>query len=1275
MLREVDIGANIIHGSLKTTGLAKLFNKALAGVAIQDFAPYAPSNNLYSFFVGAPIKVAGKTRGIVVLQFLTTEYDSWLSERSGMGFSGESYLIGEDDGITSYRSIRQVKQSQAGQQRTDPYIELALAGKSGQARKIGSTGQKELVSYSPIRIPGLHWAILSTIAEEEVRAPSEQLAVIIMMLVAFMAIVLGYLAVIISRKIIHPLNVLDQASKNIAAGNYATRLPEFPQTELASLMTTFNQMAVDIGSKTQELEQAKEYVEIIFSSMADGLIVVSTENIVKTANPAAFDLLEYSVANELIGQHIETFFSESASVAHAAGLQTQTQENYSDSFSDSFDTTALTKSGSTLEVAVSRSSFGSRKGAASGTVFVFRDISADKKVQAALKQAHDKLQESEAGLKSILAYAMDAIITIDGQGRVLSFNPAAEKLFGYVQNEVLGKDIADFIIPQTFRQAHRQGLLRHVEKGYKPLNINRRIEITGQTKNGETVDLEIALTCVFQHGEYNFTAFIHDITERKKLLDSLQEALQIAERSTQFKSEFLANMSHEIRTPMNAIIGLTHLSLQTDLSIQQRDYLDKIHSSANALLRIINDILDFSKIEAGKLAVEIIPFHLSDVLNDLSTLTIMKIHEKELEVIFSIAHNVPRTLLGDPTRLGQILINLTSNAAKFTASGEIVLSVERIDAGDEAVILQFAVKDTGIGMTPEQVKLLFQAFSQADGGTTRKYGGTGLGLTISKRLVEMMGGKIWVESAQGQGSQFFFTTRFGVPENCREKPLLLPVDLQKKRVLVIDDNQASQDMLRVALESFSFQVSTVSSGMAGLIELEKMRQEETPFDLLLLDWRMPQLDGAQTFCCLKSLDKPFDLPTMFLVPHTEQADVREQIGEVQPEGYLDKPVQLSALFDAVMTIFGKEGLASVTALENARDKDSFVPPGAGIGGARVLLVEDNDINQQVGKELLEMAGVVVEIANNCAEAVQRVTETEFELVLMDIQMPVMDGYQATCKIRENPERAKLPIVAMTANVMVQDLARCWDVGMDGHIAKPIDPKKLFHALNKWIQPMERLSLCQDDSVPQKNRQVQREKSFPAMSGINTEFGLSRVGGNVALFRTLLGKFCANHGNCAIEIQAAVDQEDSYLARRMAHTLKGVAGTIGALRLQAMAKEVESSLLVTAEFEQELALVIDSIRQLQPITQEENSAQKPKVTVVDLAVLLQTLALLKTHVVKKMPKNCHPILEQLAEMAFPFGMETDLENLTKLIKRYKMKEANSVIDAMVVQLTRSQDNGG
>jgi signal transduction histidine kinase/DNA-binding response OmpR family regulator len=671
------------------------------------------------------------------------------------------------------------------------------------------------------------------------------------------------------------------------------------------------------------------------------------------------------------------------------------------------------------------------------------------------------------------------------------------------------------------------------------------------------------------------------------MMEDIDEARTIADEANKAKGDFLANMSHEIRTPMNAVIGMAHLALKTELTPKQRDYLNKIQSSANSLLGIINDILDFSKIEAGKLDMESMDFNLDDVLDNLANLVTVKAQEKEnLEVLFGTAQDVPQFLVGDPLRLGQILINLANNAVKFTESGEIVVSTELVKRNEDEVALKFAVSDTGIGLTKQQAAKLFQSFSQADTSTTRKYGGTGLGLAISKRLVEMMDGKIWVESEAGHGSTFAFTATFGIRREKEKKRFKPSPDLRGMKVLVVDDNVTSREIFKDMLESFSFEVALAASGKEGLTQIQNA-VEDAPFELVIMDWKMPEMDGIEASKRIKSHKGLSKIPAIVLVTAYGREEIMQKAEQVGLDGFLIKPVNPSVLFDTIMQAFGQE-VPETSRIVRKHEKEAETLQT--IRGARVLLVEDNEINQQVAKEILEGAGLNVTVAGDGQQALDAVKENNFDAVLMDVQMPVMDGYTATRKIREweggrrnaecgngkkngensdlkseirnlRSEIKRIPIIAMTAHAMAGDEDKSLEAGMNGHVTKPIDPDQLFATLQQWIQPSEKRAQVQKSEVSieslESDQAVPDEEQLPeSLPAFDLTAGLERLRGNKRLYRKLLLDFGAKYTGMVDEISAALEAKDLNQAHSLVHNLKGLAGNLAATDLQAAAMEME-----------------------------------------------------------------------------------------------------------------------
>lgn len=712
---------------------------------------------------------------------------------------------------------------------------------------------------------------------------------------------------------------------------------------------------------------------------------------------------------------------------------------------------------------------------------------------------------------------------------------------------------------------------------------------------------------------------------------ALQEAKEMAEETSRIKSEFFANMSHEIRTPMNAIIGIADLALQMEMAPRLRDYLGKIAHASHSLLRIINDVLDFSKAEAGKITLESTCFDLGHVLENLADLFRDQVEKKNLELVIGVDPACPTALHGDALRLEQVLVNLISNALKFTQQGGVRLWVTGEQKGSgtvtepvsrstgDRVVLTFLVQDSGIGLSQAQVSKLFQPFSQADSSTTRQYGGTGLGLSICKRLVELMEGRIWVESSLGQGSLFAFTASFS-PDSVSDQVCVdVPPSLGGLPVLVVDDNEMAREALDITLRSLSFEPMLVASGAEAMAEMARAVESGTPYALVLLDHGMPGMDGIETahkmtaFCaqCVPRCCVP---EMILLSPSGREQDLLARANDAGIGAFLSKPVTRFRLFDTMMAVLGQNVVRSHRSGVQEIDPRMVADK---IGGAQVLLVEDNAINQQVAHEMLEHVGLMVTLANNGLEATRMVLDVPFDMVFMDVQMPVMDGYAATRTIREDARFAHLPIIAMTAHAMDGDRQRSLDAGMNDHITKPIDRKQLHAALLQWIKPGDRSHQARHSVVEQRPTKMGAMQKVPLeMPGVDVVAGLERLGGNHRLFRSLLLQSEGNFSTIVGKLRQAFQgkrQDDLLLARKLAHTLKGVAGNISAVSVHKAASALEQAILADQKerypelldhLEALLTPLLEGIRML-----EEDEGSEPPPTVAVSADPVRTRALL------------------------------------------------------------------
>ena len=1001
-----------------------------------------------------------------------------------------------------------------------------------------------------------------------------------------------------------------------------------------------------------ELQRQKEIADQALENMGEGLMMIDADGRIAAFNQRVLRYYDISQreAARLIGQ-------EYAGVLRYLYLKKYNDpEQYEIAIADTerqdvFSVDETLPNGRILEVRQSPMAEG-------GYVKVYLDVTE-------MRRSASELQRQKEIADLTMENMGEGIMMVDADGKVAAHNRRLQEYFDVDVTKV------NSLIGFDFRRLIKDAYLAFDMPEEAELSLARLDNETGPFKYDDVLPNGTIIETRHQPmANGGFVRIYVDVTENRRAEEELArqkdiatQAQQQAEESDRSKSEFLANMSHEIRTPMNAILGLTHLALKTELTTKQQDYLQKVHSSATSLLTIINDILDLSKIEAGKLAMEAVEFSLDEMLSNVTTLIGDKAQQKGLEFLFEVPAGMRRQLVGDPLRLAQVLINLANNAVKFTDEGEVVISVELLDETERDVQLQFTVRDTGIGLKPEHIEHLFESFSQADTSTTRQYGGTGLGLSISKRLVEMMYGRIWVESTFGEGSTFHFTARFEKSHAIPNKPgPTLAEGIRGRHVLVVDDNASARRIFREMLESLSLKVSTADGGLAGV---EAVADATPAVDLVIVDWRMPDLDGFKTIEEIRKLPGLKVMPRIIMATAFGREEMFREAEAAELDSVILKPANPSTLLDAIMDAFGLESGSDIRRTATGDYDLSTLRP---VQGARILVAEDNDINQQVVRELLEHAGFFVDIANHGREAVDMARSGSYDLVLMDVQMPELDGYEATRQIHALPGCAELPILALTSGVMDQEKQRSREAGMVDHVGKPIEIRQLYDALLRWIPHGQRaLPLAADSTTSE----VEQDPLPLHLEGIDLEQGVLRTGGNRQLYRSLLTTFVETKSGSLDDLRTHLTAGDTQAAAREAHGLAGVAGNIGAAALAAAAKDLEHGLsnddvdvisLLLESAQSQMDTVLDSLLQLSDLPQsmpESSPSSGSGYTWEEIGVRLARL--------REMSEGFDPaVIDLLAELSPALAVESLSEPLRALetaLERFDFEAALAPLEQL------------
>ncbi|MDR2837282.1 MAG: response regulator [Azonexus sp.] len=1003
------------------------------------------------------------------------------------------------------------------------------------------------------------------------------------------------------------------------------------QEAAAELEETIARRTQDLLQSRGTLQKREAFYRAIFDNAAVGIISLAPDLQPSEINPAFTAFLDQSLADLLEHSSIGLTPSESARLQKALGEMADGQRS---SLRDEFefvDSHGATRWGD-LQVTVVPDAAGK----VDHLLLTVLDITVRHQVQA-------ELVSQFAFQRALLDTIPNPIFYKGADTRFIGCNKAYEEFFGISRARFVGLRVLDLeYLPEDERIAFQAEDEMVIASGGGAIR-----ETTMPHSDGHRRDVLYSIQGFRTPGGEpgGLIGLIVDITPQKEAEREADRARFAAEAAAAAKGTFLANMSHEIRTPMNAIIGMTYLLQQTELAPRQRNYLGKVETAAKGLLGIINDILDLSKVEAGMMNIEQVAFSLEASLRELAGLSSLKARERDLELLFDLAAGVPDRLIGDPLRLGQVLINLVSNAIKFTEHGEVTVGVALVEHREDKVRLRFTVRDTGIGMTAEQTARIFSAFTQADSSTTRKYGGTGLGLAISQRIVRLMDGEISVSSEPGVGSCFAFEALFGLTDEVLlTPPSSLPGSL---RALIVDDSSAAREVYAHMLDSLDIDNQAVASGSEALARISAARQADQPFHLLLLDWKMPGMDGIEVLAALRRSDSA--PPAVIMSTAYDHSDLQAVLGDLTVDAILDKPATTSSLLNSIMA-----ALHHTTSAEQG-PLASQMPH---FKGQRVLLVEDNEINRELAREILTDSSLQVTTAEDGAEALNRLRQESFDLVLMDCQMPVMDGYEATRRIRSELDLGDLPIIAMTANALSGDRERCLAVGMNDHVAKPIDIGAMLTTLAYWLDASPTAT-----AAPVVAADNPKEVLDPSAA-------LARLGHNHELYGRLIARFGDSQSDAATRLSAAVAAGDKASALLIVHTLRGLAANLGANRLASQAGKLESLFKETPDaaipddlmtaLAEELQAALTAIA---AYAAAHESAAASSAKPLDSASLRSALKNLR-ELVEASDTTSLREFEAIADNLRQYISPARVDELGRLIDQYEFEGAAAILDALL-----------